>query len=96
MKKAKSPKKIMMPYANRIYTVTPPISRGLDGKVLAEEVMRWHEDVVFCETIENALLDAISHAKEENCPILAFGSLSYLGKLKEIYNQICESRMENV
>ena len=87
---------VMMPYANRIYTVTPPNARGLDAKILAEEVKQWKEDVICCETIEVALKEAISHAQEQNCPILAFGSLSYLGELKETYKQICESRMRNV
>ncbi len=83
----------MMPYANRIFTVTPPNKRGLDGKILAEEVKVWHENVIFCETIEEAIKGALSHSEKEGCPILAFGSLSYLGKLKETYKQICESRV---
>lgn len=85
--------KLMMPFANRIFTVTPPNKRGLDGKILAEEVRNWHEDVTFCETIEEAVEGALSHSKQSGCPILAFGSLSYLGKLKETYKQICESRV---
>lgn len=87
---------IMMPYANHIYTVTPPNARGLDGKILAEEVRLWHEEVLFCESIEVALNKAISQSEQDGCPILAFGSLSYLGKLKENYKQICESRMKDV
>ncbi len=84
---------LMMPFANRIFTVTPPNKRGLDGKVLAEEVLQWHEDVIFCETIDKAIIGALSHSKENGCPILAFGSLSYLGELKRTYKQICESRV---
>ena len=87
---------VMMPFANRIYTVTPPNARGLDAEILTEEVRQWHTDVVCCKTMEQALTNAISHASEQNCPILAFGSLSYLGELKETYKQICESRMRNV
>lgn len=87
---------VMMPFANRVYTVTPPNARGLDAEILTKEVKQWHEDVVCSKTVEEALQDAISHAKEQKCPILAFGSLSYLGKLKETYKQICESRMRNV
>jgi len=87
---------VMMPYANRVFTVTPPNARGLDAKILAEEVRLLHEDVVCCNSIEDAIKQALSHCKKSNCPILAFGSLSYLGELKETYKQICESRMRDV
>lgn len=87
---------VMMPFANRVYTVTPPNARGLDAEILTKEVRQWHDDVVCCMSIEQALTEAMSHASEENCPILAFGSLSYLGELKATYRQICESRMRNV
>lgn len=86
----------MMPFANRIFTITPPNARGLDAKILTEEVKLWHNDVVCCESIEEAVEAAISHSMETGCPILAFGSLSYLGILKENYKQICESRMRDV
>ena len=87
---------MMMPYANKIYTVTPPNARGLSGEVLADEVRQWHEDVLYCEKIEDAIEKAISQSREDGCPIVAFGSLSYLGELKETYKQICESRMRDV
>lgn len=87
---------VMLPFANRVYTVTPPNARGLDAEILTREVKQWHADVMCCDTLEDAVREAISHAKEEMCPIIAFGSLSYLGQLKETYKQICESRMRNV
>ena len=87
---------MMMPYANKIYTVTPPNARGLSGEVLADGVRQWHEDVLYCEKIEDAIEKAISQSREDGCPIVAFGSLSYLGELKENYKQICESRMRDV
>ena len=87
---------IMMPYANHIYTLTPPNPRGLSGEVLAEEVRQWSANVVVCESIEIAVKKALSQSEADGCPILAFGSLSYLGELKETYKQICESRIGNV
>ena len=87
---------VMMPFANRVFTVTPPNQRGLDARILTQEVKALHEDVVCCATIQEALEQALSHAKDNDCPILAFGSLSYLGALKEYYKQICESRMRDV
>lgn len=76
--------KLMLPYANKIFTVTPPNSRGLDGSILAEEVRKWHENVLYCSSIKQAVENAITESLQDNCPILAFGSLSYLGELKEI------------
>lgn len=87
---------VMLPFANRVFTVTPPNPRGLDAKILAEEVRLLHQDVVCCDSICEAITGALSHSKETNSPILAFGSLSYLGELKETYKQICESRMRDV
>ena len=86
----------MMPFAHKVYTITPPNPRGLDGSVLAEEIKQWHKDVWFCKTIEEAVNTAITQSKQDGCPILAFGSLSYLGELKAVYKQICESRMRDV
>ncbi len=87
---------IMMPYANHIYTITPPNPRGLSGEVLADEVRKWNTNVTACESIAAAVDVAISQSEKDGCPIIAFGSLSYLGQLKETYKQIRESRMENV
>ena len=78
----------MMPYANHIYTVTPPNARGLDGKILAEEIRQWNDTVVFCESIEMAVNKAVSQGKQDGCPVVAFGSLSYLGELKEVYKNV--------
>jgi len=87
---------VMMPFANRVFTVTPPNTRGLDAKILAEEVSLLNDDVVCCDSIQEAIVGALSHSEEQKCPILAFGSLSYLGELKDTYKQICESRMRDV
>ena len=85
---------LMLPYANKVFTVTPPNPRGLDGDVLAEEVKNMHEDVLFCPSIEEAVSQALTQSEKDGCPILAFGSLSYLGELKEIC--LTEKRLKNV
>ena len=75
---------IMLPYAHRIYTVTPPNKRALDGAVLAEEVRCFGKEAICCETIKEAVDLAIKEAIQgESDGILAFGSLSYLAELKE-------------
>ena len=86
----------MMPFANRVFTITPPNPRGLSGAVLAEEIRPMHKEVMFCETIKEALDRALASSEQDGCPVLAFGSLSYLGELEETYKQICESRIEDV
>ena len=77
---------IMAPRASRIYTITPPNDRGMDGQELAEEIKRWHNDVVYCESIEEAVTMAMDRGRETGNAILAFGSLSYLGETKKCHD----------
>ena len=73
---------LMLPYADQVYTVTPGNPRALDGKQLAEEVRNFHQKVEACDSVTEALKKALQQAKEKKEPVLAFGSLSYLGELK--------------
>lgn len=75
----------ILPFAHQVYTITPPNPRGLDGRVLAEEVKALGKNAIYCESIADAAATALSQSKKDGCPILAFGSLSYLGELKEWY-----------
>lgn len=79
---------IMLPYAKKVYTITPQNARALDGKLLAEEAeavssaFGYDIEVMYCDSIEKA----VEKAKTcQTMPVLAFGSLSYLGQLKEAY-----------
>ncbi len=74
--------KHLLPYAKRVYTVTPENPRALPGEILAEEARKYYLDAECCITIE----EAVARACKQPEPVLAFGSLSYLGKLKDIYN----------
>ena len=82
---------IMLPYAKSVYTITPQNARGLDGRVLAEEVhavakeMGLQLEAEFCGTVEEAISKARNNGFQNEMPVLAFGSLSYLGQLKEAY-----------
>lgn len=79
---------IMLPYAKKVYCLTPQNSRGLDGKILAEEAKEVSKtagqvlEVEYCVGIEEALDKARAYGIENDVPVLAFGSLSYLGELK--------------
>ena len=74
---------LMLPYADQVYTVTANNPRALDGKQLAEEVRNLHQEVEACDSVTEALKKALQQAKEKKEPVLAFGSLSYLGELKQ-------------
>ena len=75
--------RIMAPFAERIYTVTPDNARALDAKSLAKEAGKYCAKVQPVDSIGDALELAFAHGE----PVLAFGSLSYLGELKRVFNQ---------
>ncbi len=71
-------------YADQILTVTPPDNpRAMSSYELAQEVSKVHPQVTAVDSLEEAV--EISHllAGKEDV-ILAFGSLSYMGRLMEI------------
>lgn len=86
----------MLPHASKVYTITPKNARGMDGQLLLEEAkevckeQKLSIDVKFCQSIEEALDKASAYGIQKNSPILAFGSLSYLGELKNAYIGISE------
>ena len=71
-------------YADQILTVTPPGNpRALGAYELAKEVSRVHPQVTAADSLEEAVEMAYLLAGREDV-ILAFGSLSYLGRLMKI------------
>lgn len=80
--------KLMLPHAARVYTVTPRNPRALDGRRLAEEAKRFCGNVTACRSVE----EAVKLALQEKEAVLAFGSLSYLGELKEAYQRLTANR----
>jgi dihydrofolate synthase/folylpolyglutamate synthase len=77
--------KTLLPYADMVYTVTPDNPRALAAEALAKEAAKFHDHVICCASVQEAVSQALSHAKETGTPILAFGSLSYLKDLKQAY-----------
>lgn len=77
--------KTMLPFARKVYTVTPDSPRALDGRKLAEEASKYHEAVFSCDSVEEAVKNALQEADAEDV-ILAFGSLSYLGEVRRLMN----------
>ena len=71
-------------YADQIITVTPPENpRALPALDLAQEVAKVHPSVTAAASLEEAVEMARLLADKDDV-ILAFGSLSYLGKLMDI------------
>ena len=85
-KEYKKMMEIITPMANKIYTITPPNARGMDGNELAEEIKKWNVDVTYCESIEMAVNLAMDERRSTGISTVAFGSLSYLGELKECHD----------
>lgn len=74
--------RIMLPLAQRVFTVTPHNPRALDSVSLAKEAEKYHNHVTACDTIELAVNKA-AECTGRNGIILAFGSLSYLKEVKQ-------------
>lgn len=71
-------------YADQIITVTPPENeRALPALTLAETVKEYHPNVTCADSLEEAVEMAYLLANKEDV-ILCFGSLSYMGRLKNI------------
>ncbi|MDF2842279.1 MAG: hypothetical protein K0R00_705 [Herbinix sp.] len=69
--------------ADIIYTITPKNTRGLASTQLAIEAKKYCNGLVFdADNVENAVKLAYKNAEREDV-ILAFGSLSYLGEVRE-------------
>ena len=71
--------KIVVPYAKKVYTITPPNPRKLDANDLAECFQKYNVDAVPCE-----IAHAISEAKEDadsQDVIACFGSLYSVASL---------------
>lgn len=76
--------------AERIITITPNNSRGLYGHKLAETLVKYNHNVQVADSLKQAAEESIDTIKENRADmILAFGSLSYLGELKQVVRLIC-------
>ncbi len=79
--------KIVALLAKKIFTITPDNKRALNGEALALAVADSNKKVTFEPTLEEAVKEAENLYKNNEIDmILAFGSLSYLGDLKNIIN----------
>ncbi len=80
---------LMLPYAKAVFTVTPDNQRALDGQKLAQEALRYHPAVTYVPDMGEAVKQAVKAAGETGA-VLAFGSFSFLGALRQaVRDEIC-------
>lgn len=82
--------RLLLPYAKRVYTVTPDNPRALPGEELCKEAKKYHSHVSCAGTVERAVELAVKGTRESGV-ILAFGSLSYLAEVKLAVNTCIEA-----
>ena len=71
----------LSPYSETIFTHQPPSSRGLPADTLALAAGQYFKNVRACESIDEAMDQAVRAAKD-NGVIVSFGSLSTIAGLK--------------
>ena len=84
--------KIMRPYSETVYAVTPHNGRALPAEKLSEEAKAAGYQTVITEPlIEDAVRHAIAESSREDV-VLIFGSLSYLAEAKQAVIQYREGQ----
>ena len=77
----------VLPLARCFYTVTVSSDRALQGSELAERIAGRGVEAVYMDDLDLAMKQAKERARMEHCPMVAFGSLYFIGgileKLKE-------------
>lgn len=77
--------KILSPYSECFYAVTPDNGRALDGELLKQYAEEYFRDVR-CRDINSAMDEAFNMAAgNKDLAILVFGSLSFIGPVIERY-----------
>ena len=82
--------RILLPLAQKVYTVTPDNKRALSAEKLRVEACKYHSHVEAVGDVRRAVTRAVGGAAEDEV-IVAFGSLSYLAAVKESLNEIQSS-----
>lgn len=72
---------------SRVFTVTSPNPRALDGKKLAAALREIGMDAEYQPSAEAAVESALAEAGEEDV-VLAFGTLSYLKEIRLAYEHV--------
>ena len=74
--------------AKYVVTLTPPENkRALPGSELAKEALKYNKNVSTADSVEEAV-EMASLLAGKDCVIIAFGSLSYLGRLDGVVKKM--------
>lgn len=77
----------VLPLARCFYTVTVSSDRALQGSALAEQIANRGVEAKYYDDLNVAMEQAKCRAIEENCPLVAFGSLYFIGGILEKLKQ---------
>jgi dihydrofolate synthase/folylpolyglutamate synthase len=78
---------IMAPLAGMIITITPPSSRALSSKQLAEEAAKYFKGTIIDAGAVSEAIDCACENSESCDVIIAFGSLSFLQEVTSFLNR---------
>lgn len=81
----------VLPLGADAICVTPNGPRGLAAEELSKVAKRYLTDVECRESVEAAVESAFEKCTEKEDMVLGFGSLSYLGEVKDYVNGLCQS-----
>ncbi|MCR5641240.1 MAG: bifunctional folylpolyglutamate synthase/dihydrofolate synthase [Lachnospiraceae bacterium] len=73
----------LLPLAREFYTVTVSSDRALQGSTLAGRISAHGVSARYYEDMEQALQEAREKGRKEQCPVIAFGSLYFIGSILE-------------
>lgn len=83
---------ILLPYFQKIYTITPNQIRSLPAETLAWEINNRGGAAWVKNSIRAAVAETIAEASKDSCcMVIAFGSLYFLNEVKQIFYEITGS-----
>ncbi len=78
---------MLLPYAKRFFTITPPNPRAMDTKELAKLLRSLGGEATAFPTIEEGVHAAVAEAKSTRIPVVALGSLYFSQTVRECYQK---------
>lgn len=73
--------------AYKFYTVTPASDRALPSQELADIINEYCNNVTVCDTIVEGIEKALENTEESDI-ICAFGSLYYIGEVRQYFENL--------
>ena len=78
---------ILVPFAERVFAVTPDSLRALSGKKLADVILDMGVPAEGFESVERGVAEAYRYAKTQNVPLVMLGSLYMYGEVRESFEK---------